>query len=809
MLSEERRKELVETISGQVFRMMLDCYEVENGSGDVDRYYCREAVRRCLEAKASLIEMLEKHPNWDEENLRVHFDADYTRPVDTNAAACNLRVIGAEMWMDIDVYPLYHDDVPGFNGYTVYVARKEDWPNTTELNILAANLQDSNTFKNVFLTPSITKEGEAIVRYCLPDAHIHAGTKSTRALLKLLRQYGWEDALAGVNPRDNINPVTGEVKTEDALARARRQYTQFADNMNELKVKRHTVLSVNPMDFLRMSYGNSWSSCHHISTDAYDDSGCYSAGCWSYAYDNQTIIFYTVDADVSDVDITYAGKYTRQLYFWNGHALAPCRVYPYELARDNLSDPVYAENRQIVEQIVADCEGFGNMWKKTNATLDRDHVRSYGLQYPDYFHHTYHIYTPSFLEQGEDAQQDEFLQFEIGSNEPICVCCGDYLDENDYPICSSCAGRKTYACDCCGDVYYSEDDLTWAVDRYGNDVQVCQHCIDNGDYVWDEYNERYISGDIAVYVENYGYIDEDSAAGSDMFFECDECGRWHLSDEASETGDGLLVCQYCFRTYFVACERCGEVYRKSDMTLDEDGNWVCDDCIEEDEFECDNCHRLHKRDDIGLERETALGVTYLYCKDCAENHRHICKDCGMEYWTQPDSTSRNESLGLCRHCFDEFYEYNYNTGEYELNIARRDRYEDLLCVAVITTSGWTTVTNASASEVETYMTGLHPSRLVAVLMPVAEDDPRSISEISFGRANSKNYEVVPIENERAVAYVNSFLERMKKYPEGIYNGTAIVDRDNNGFIRRFTVDGVWQYFDQVNKCVKFEDTTAA
>ena len=607
-----------ERIAKQIEDMFDEVYELYGGHADPE--YCYKAAESCIEAKDSLIQMLSKHPKWDADNLRVHFNADYTRPADTGMADSCVGAIANEIIAAAkDRLDDCEMDEEWFAEYEHYFCVSTEGRPRPALLVFAMNLWGVRKFRSLFACNSvITDEAEALVKKILPDARIHAGTKSTRALFKLLQQYGWEDYIRGFCKRSKLNPVTLEVTEEDCLTRARKKYTEYADYMNELSVTRHTVLSVNPMDFLRMSYGNSWQSCHYISTDG-DESGCYSAGCWSYAYDNQTMIFFTVDAGVDDDNITYADKYTRQLYFWNGSALLPSRVYP---AEDNLSDPVYKSNREIVEQIIADCTGYGNLWKNMGKKSTELDIDSRGMHYRDYNCHSYPVYMPTFLVQDSaDKDMTDFMNFAIGSDKAICVCCGNRLDEENYPICYSCA-RGRYTCERCGDTYHSEDDGSYVEGSWA-----CRYCVDNY-AVWDEYEEEYIWTSNAVYVEDYGYVHEDRCDEYHGFYQCEYCGRWFRYDDDGEWAGGDWYCNECAEEHLATCSRCGELLPIEDMYRMPDGEYVCSDCLDQEtEFVCACCGTTYPVDEVA---ETIDGRKY--CKSCYDSRRHVCDDCGKVFY---------------------------------------------------------------------------------------------------------------------------------------------------------------------------------
>lgn len=655
MLDVIKRSEIEARIAEEIRTMFTDVTEVQNGGVCVSKSYCEYAAKKCIEAKMDLIDMLSRHANWDADNLRVHFNADYCRPADMESAGIRLSFLGESIGRAIT-------NDPDFDRRSIEDNWNEEhnmWVYSSGDNLLTLglNLNHIGTFRNVFCkSTNITDHGESVVKTVLPDARIHAGQKSTRALVKLLNQYGWEEKLKGKNPVDNLNLVTGEVTVKDALDRARKYYTEYADFMNELTVTRHTCLSVNPMDFLRMSYGNSWGSCHYIGTDG-DESGCYSGGCWSYAYDDVTMIFFTVDSDairhdISGSAITYADKYSRQLYFWNGSVLLPSRLYP---AEDNLDFPDYSANRVIVERIIADCSDFGNLWKKSSHTSTELTPGICGYNYPDFRYHSYPYYFPSFLADEADIDFD----MTVGSDEPICVCCGSRLNTEDYPICSDCADDRRFVCDCCGGSFREDEG------RYINDEQwVCDYCLDHN-FVYDELNHEYINEEDAVHVSGLGYVRYEDATLDNGIFHCDNCDEYCYGDDYVEA-DGVLYCSNCAENYLRECERCGELHHKNDMYETEDGEYVCEGCLEDDDFICKNCGKLYKDSELA---ETINGQDY--CKNCHDTLRFVCEDCGRVYYLFPKHNNYADNTGIekrvCQLCIETDYHYDFQQHKYVKN----------------------------------------------------------------------------------------------------------------------------------------------
>ena len=137
-----------------------------------------------------------------------------------------------------------------------------------------------------------------------------------------------------------------------------REFAKFADAINPLTIKRHTCLSLHPVDFLLQSNGNSWRSCHYIGDNA-DDAGCYCTGTVSYMLDPTSMVFYTVSGTYDGDYIEHEKKITRNMFAYENGILLQQRIYPQ--ATDG-SDDIYKQYRNIVQEIFAYCEDQPNLW---------------------------------------------------------------------------------------------------------------------------------------------------------------------------------------------------------------------------------------------------------------------------------------------------------------------------------------------------------------------------------------------------------------------------------------------------------------
>lgn len=189
-------------------------------------------------AKAELLSLLRRHPDWNEAEQAIIFDCNQAlsiQPDTVDETAFTLLDIASEI-------------------------------------LSGEQLEDFRTALHAAVSGhsrTVPEENLEILRQrggirCTKDQ------KASRIIGKLCKKYG-------VDRHDRYNAV----------------FAQLADALNPLIMQETGVLSVHPCDFLEMSSkSNTWMSCHRL------NGGGYQAGCLSYMNDSVSMVFYAVDADV-------------------------------------------------------------------------------------------------------------------------------------------------------------------------------------------------------------------------------------------------------------------------------------------------------------------------------------------------------------------------------------------------------------------------------------------------------------------------------------------------------------------------------
>ena len=445
-------------VSEKIYNSILN--EMENELCDRDYDYTRTALRKILdiwiERKQPLFEILSKHPNWDTEKLMIKFDTDFSRKIDTNTT------LNFASWIM---------NLPEIKSLFFFLD-EYNWEHLTEegkcVNSAFANCLAVHTYveeEDQSYIDDINKINE--------NFRFRAGMKSTKIVRKICEHYGLTKIM-----REEFDYFGNKVEYNAF----EREYAKFCDALCPIKVTRHTCISLNPLDFLLMSNGNSWHSCHDIGH--HGDGGCYSSGVISLMLDEHSFVFYTVDASFNGTNIELEPKLQRQLFAFHDNQLLQSRLYPQ--SNDYGAKEIYTDIRNTVQKVIADCCEQPNLWVKKKVSCDLVKTGSGATCYADWFSFS-HPSVSIFKNHIDDARSPIIM-----GAPPICIDCGGIHYETE-SINHCCSG---YECECCGR-RISEDDACWVGDyHYCRDcVTYCEYCNEyelNDRVTWIESEDCYV-----------------------------------------------------------------------------------------------------------------------------------------------------------------------------------------------------------------------------------------------------------------------------------------------------------------------------
>lgn len=508
-----------EIITNEERKVILDNMEtlLTDYGYNYEIFALNKIIDTWAENKADLITHFKNHPNYVEGKFMIAFDHDYDRKAD--------RQVVNDFW-----------DWINKKANMKYGFDYDEWPIMINMATTStACCYCSEQFVSEEFLTYLTNNGVTDL------LGIRPGMKTSRAVNKILTHFGFDE-----NPDYN------------------REFAKYSDAINPLKIVRHTIISLNPIDYLTMSFGNSWASCHTIDKRNIRDmpnnyQGMYSSGTISYMLDSTTMVFYTVDAAYNGTDYFFEDKINRNMFHYGEEKLVQGRLYPQ--CNDSGSESIYKDIREIVQRVISECYGFANFWK-TNREGIQDYVCSEGTHYRDY-----NAFDNCEMSRLKGSENENMIT--IG-HDPICIECGhEHSMENNINHCSG-AG----VCCECGCVIGDEDDIYWCHDdMYCRDcVSFCEDCeeyVPNGEItnIGGRYEYHYVCDSC---LENY--------------VRCENCDEWIPEDNGySVDSEDITVCPECYREFFEECCKCGEIFRRSYMYRDSNGNWICNDCHEEEE----------------------------------------------------------------------------------------------------------------------------------------------------------------------------------------------------------------------------------
>lgn len=329
-------------------------------------YAVEKIIDEWIDNKGELISAFKSHPNYNGRFQLVFRGEQYK--LDTNKDAGRKfigwvvsdvlddeaflveRVVNGKtktQWVEAKygdiphVYPIYNGDTLEFANYELYeTAIKE----RKYAALMVEYFGDKHTLESrqakkvymdvmnaiyVYESDRVDKNFAALINENLPEIRAREGQKTTKVVGKIMKHYGI-----------------------DKHADYTKKFAAYCDAINVIKITRHTILSVHPCDFLTMSFGNSWSSCHTIDKlnlrgkggQSYE--GCYSSGTVSYMLDQSSFVLYTTDAKLSpDAEMQKYDKINRCMFHVMNERIVQGRCYPQS---EDGNNGLYTQFRNLV-----------------------------------------------------------------------------------------------------------------------------------------------------------------------------------------------------------------------------------------------------------------------------------------------------------------------------------------------------------------------------------------------------------------------------------------------------------------------------
>lgn len=218
----------------------------------------------------------------------------------------------------------------------------------------------------------------------------------------------------------------------DKAKKYNKLFAQYADMVSGLKRKLKFFISVNPIDYLTMSFGVNWASCHTIDKENrrhMDNSyhGMYCGGTMSYMLDGTSIITFVHDHVPTNWE---DGKIYRCMFHYGNDILVQGRVYPQ--GNDGNTD-LYKVFRNYMQDELSPLIGLTDtIWRKKDSGRVSSNVQSYGVHYCDYT--SFSSCNVSYPRERSDSSDNVI---NIGHS-GVCPYCGRPITESGSISHSSC-----------------------------------------------------------------------------------------------------------------------------------------------------------------------------------------------------------------------------------------------------------------------------------------------------------------------------------------------------------------------------------
>lgn len=479
-LPEEMRTKLI--AQGRTLLETYDYATSDDGVGAI--------IDRWAQNKGWIINILRNHPNWDEEKMMIVFSHDWHRErnqseVENFVCWCKEKIdeivpmeevrVSGMLYREVreaysTVSCTYNDvtylhdlkDAVLYLKPTAFAAAKEEMERISKIyqqfdsadkkrigycvysradyekrKACAEFLNEIERHESHLADTSLATRLNAIAKKAGVDLRFAARQKISRIVSKFAHAIGL----------DKVKEIGPDRNGVDRDYGWNYKFAMFADAVNPLTYVRHTIISVNPIDYWTMSFGNSWSSCHTIDKTnkrkvdtEHNYHGMYSAGTQSYMQDGASIIMYTVRAEYDGRDFEQQDKMTRCMFHIGNDKMIQGRVYP-DGRSDDGDKSLSTQFREVMQMVLAQCLETPNLWTVKKGTKECESVTdSYGQHFRDY--ENYDDCTVSYLKHDDGSLNYAYIQ--IG-DDTICPNCGKTHGAQDNIVCGRCIAPIRFA----------------------------------------------------------------------------------------------------------------------------------------------------------------------------------------------------------------------------------------------------------------------------------------------------------------------------------------------------------------------------
>lgn len=247
----------------------------------------------------------------------------------------------------------------------------------------------------------------------------------------------------------------------------------------------------------------------------------------------------------------------------------------------------------------------------------------------------------------------EYIFYILEPQAPICLSCGEEIDQEKSYNCSNC-NEISATCCCCGERVSFDDVREYCGEYY------CDCCFSETFTYCERCGDYYPSDECYDVTDRHGYGSYwcSDCRESDAI-QCVECNGFFSGGYYElEGSSGEYVCEYCLEhsNIYITCDCCDEIYRDSAITAVRD-KIICDDCLDHVTIECEICRERVLNEDLHKVREFDTNEIICICEDCVLDGDKViyCEHCGETTTICEESKEHRKITGdnICYECLKE------------------------------------------------------------------------------------------------------------------------------------------------------------
>lgn len=485
--------ELTNKKEEQLLKSMKTMFRKQYANEQMDDESIQIMLNSWKENKAKLYNFFSKQPEWIEDELMLKLTKTTQRTQEPDKAKNYLYKI----FRTILEKSRQHYSFGDYRSMISYVL------NTKSILLSSKRFEGYTDMSESKINETLrgARSYERLYTLLYDKCRLSIGMKKSKAFLKMIDYVATYFKVDYTNLTYDLRDLNEQRKVRHESGEFTFTYehtweqikAKFTDTLNPLEVEETYYISINPLDYLSMSHGKRWDSCHSLK-----NGGCYHAATTTTLVDGATVIVYTLskeDTPVKGKNFSKKDKQSRSMIFLseNLDGLFQQVFYPSRACDDALVI------KEFLQEKLSEYLEKENKW--SDKTYDQVNINTSDYKgYQDWRNgKEYYLSiitgtTPTFKIGNKVPFLDDHTQFQSYTSPiiywrhyKICHHCHQRVQEeeayrvNGQYYCQHCIDELFVRCHRCRGVYESIENLILIDDQY-----YCRDCASRITYVVTE-----------------------------------------------------------------------------------------------------------------------------------------------------------------------------------------------------------------------------------------------------------------------------------------------------------------------------------